>query len=224
MPATDVIGRDAELALMEDFLDALAAGPSGLVIEGEAGAGKTTLWLAAAEEARKRGYRVLETRPAEAEAGLPFAGLGDLVEGTLDEVLDELPEPQAEALRVALLLAPPGDAPPDERAVAVAVLGVLRELAREDACCVAVDDVQWLDPPSAKVAARFAWRRGYGRSRSGSCWRTASAPTPRPGSSRSERFSPGSRSGRSRSGPCTGCCTRGSGSSCRGPPAPGPRA
>ena len=214
MPATDVIGRDAELALTEDFLDALATGPSGLVIEGEAGAGKTTLWLAAVEEARERGYRVLETRPAEAEAGLPFAGLGDLVESTLDEVLDELPEPQAEALRVALLLAPPGDAPPDERAVAVAVLGVLRELARTGRVLVAVDDVQWLDPPSAKVVS-FAWRR-LRRSRSESCSRIASAPTPRPGSS-TTNASPRSRSGRSRSAPCTGCCTRGSVSSCRGP-------
>ena len=89
---------------------------------------------------------------------LPFAGLGDLVESTLDEVLDDLPEPQADALRVALLLAPPGQAPLDERAVAVAVLGVLRELARTGRVLVAVDDVQWLDPPSAKVVS-FAWRR-----------------------------------------------------------------
>ena len=73
-------------------------------------------------------------------------------------MLDELPEPQADALRVALLLAPPGQAPPDERAVAVAVLGVLRELARTGRVLVAVDDVQWLDPPSAKVVS-FAWRR-----------------------------------------------------------------
>ncbi len=158
MRTTEVIGRDAELERTVDFLDALAAGSSGLVIEGEAGAGKTTLWLAAVEEARKRGCRVLETRPAEAEAGLPFAGLGDLVGGTLDEVLSELPEPQADALRVALLLAPPRDTPPDERAVAVAVLGILRELARVGPVLVAVDDVQWLDPPSAKVAS-FAWRR-----------------------------------------------------------------
>ena len=128
------------------------------MIEGEAGAGKTTLWLAAVEEARERGYRVLETRPVEAEAGLPFAGLGDLIESTLDEVLDELPQPQADALRVALLLAPPGGAPLDERAVAVAVLGVLRELADAGPVLVAVDDVQWLDPPSAKVVS-FAWRR-----------------------------------------------------------------
>ncbi len=158
MRTTDVIGRDVELARTEDFLDTFAAGSYGLVIEGEAGAGKTTLWLAAVDEARERGCRVLETRPAEAEAGLPFAGLGDLVESTLDEVLDDLPEPQADALRVALLLAPPGDAPLDERAVAMAVLGVLRELAGAGPLLVAVDDVQWLDPPSAKVLS-FAWRR-----------------------------------------------------------------
>ncbi len=158
MRTTDVIGRDAELEATVNFLDAVATGPSGLVIEGDAGAGKTTLWLATVEEARERGYRMLETRPAETEAGLPFAGLGDLVESTLEEVLDELPEPQADALRVALLLAPPGGAPLDERAVAVAVLGVLRELAGAGPLMVAVDDVQWLDPPSAKVLS-FAWRR-----------------------------------------------------------------
>ncbi|MGH3042343.1 MAG: LuxR C-terminal-related transcriptional regulator [Gaiellaceae bacterium] len=150
MSATEVIGRDAELARTAAFLDALPSGPSGLVIEGEAGAGKTTRWLAAVDEARERGYRVLETRPAEAEAALPFVGLGDLV--------GDVPEPQAEALRVALLLAPPGGTPPDERTVGVALLGVLRELAGGGPLLVAVDDVQWLDPPSAAVAA-FAWRR-----------------------------------------------------------------
>jgi DNA-binding CsgD family transcriptional regulator len=158
MRTTEVIGRDAELARTAAFLDALLTGASGLVIEGEAGAGKTTLWLAGVEEARERGYRVLETRPVEAEARLPFAGLGDLVGSVVDEVLDELPEPQADALRVALLLAPPGGAPRDERAVAVAVLGVLRQLAGAGPVLVAVDDVQWLDSPSAKVVS-FAWRR-----------------------------------------------------------------
>ncbi len=50
---------------------------------------------------------------------------------------------------------------------------------------------------------------GCGRSRSGSCSRIASAPTPRPGSPKTSA-SPRSWSGRSRSAPCTGCCTRGS--------------
>ena len=128
------------------------------MIEGEAGAGKTTLWLAGVEDARERGYRVLETRPVEAEARLPFAGLGDLVGSVVDEVLDELPEPQADALRVALLLAPPGGAPLDERAVAVALLGAVRVLVKSGPVLIAVDDVQWLDPPSATVVT-FAWRR-----------------------------------------------------------------
>ena len=158
MPAIEVIGRDAELARTAAFLDALPSGPSGLVIEGEAGAGKTTIWLAGVEEARERGYRVLETRPVEAEAELPFAGLGDLVGSVVDEVLDELPEPQADALRVALLLAPPRGLPPDERAVAVALLGAVRVLVRSGPVLIAIDDVQWLDPASATVVA-FAWRR-----------------------------------------------------------------
>ena len=158
MPATEVIGRDAELGRTTAFLDALPSGPSGLVIEGEAGAGKTTLWLAGVEEARERGYRVLETRPVEAEARLPFAGLGDLVGSVIDEVLGELPEPQADALRVALLLAPPRGLPPDERAVAVALLGAVRMLAQSGPVLIAVDDVQWLDPPSVTVVT-FVWRR-----------------------------------------------------------------
>jgi hypothetical protein len=42
---SDVIGREAELHAVAAFLDALAAGPAGLLLEGEAGIGKTTLWL-----------------------------------------------------------------------------------------------------------------------------------------------------------------------------------
>ena len=71
MRTTDVIGRESELRRTLDFLDAVATGPRGLMIEGEAGAGKNTLWLAAAEEAGhgERG-RVLahELRPS---AGAP---------------------------------------------------------------------------------------------------------------------------------------------------------
>jgi hypothetical protein len=40
------------------------------------------------------------------------------------------------------LLAPSRGAPPQQRAVAVAVLGALRALARERPVVVAVDDVQ----------------------------------------------------------------------------------
>ncbi|HXV33614.1 MAG TPA: AAA family ATPase [Gaiellaceae bacterium] len=153
-----VIGREEELAQLGDFLSALAAGPAAFVLVGEAGVGKTTLWRAGADAARERGYRVLETRPSEAEARLAFAGLGDLLDPALDDLLDALPLPQADALRVALLLERPAGAPPDERAVAIAFLNSLRELASDRPTLVSVDDLQWLDSPSAAVLG-FAWRR-----------------------------------------------------------------
>ena len=61
-------------------------------------------------------------------------------------------------MRVALLLEPPRAAPPDERALGVALLGLLRRLAGDCPVLVAVDDVQWLDTASARVL-EFAWRR-----------------------------------------------------------------
>jgi tetratricopeptide (TPR) repeat protein len=97
---------------------------------------------------------VLTCRAAESEARLSYAALGDL----LDFELPDLPAPQARALQVALLRAEVEGAPPDQRAVSVATLGVLRALAAADPVMIAVDDVQWLDAPSARVLA-FVVRR-----------------------------------------------------------------
>jgi DNA-binding CsgD family transcriptional regulator len=156
-PALDLIGRTAERAELEAFTDALASRPTALSLDGDPGAGKTTLWLAALALARERGCRTVATRPVAAEASLAFAGLGDLLGGVLDEVLDVLPEPQSEALRVALLLERPR-APLDERAVGVSVLSALRALGATRPIVLAVDDVQWLDAATAAVLT-FAWRR-----------------------------------------------------------------
>jgi hypothetical protein len=153
-----VVGRARELAALEDFVDRGAAAPVSLLLDGEAGIGKTTLWLAAVDAAARRGRRVLQARPAEAETRLAFAGLGDLLEDALADAVDGLPPPQAEALKVALLLEPARGTPPDERALGVALLHLLRRLAEEQPVLVAVDDVQWLDGASARVLA-FAWRR-----------------------------------------------------------------
>lgn len=47
MPETGgVCGRRRELGVMAAFLDGLRSGPSGLLLEGEAGIGKTTVWRA----------------------------------------------------------------------------------------------------------------------------------------------------------------------------------
>jgi DNA-binding CsgD family transcriptional regulator len=155
--SVDLIGRAAERAELRAFVDALASGPAALSLEGSAGVGKTTLWLSGLALGRERGCRALVTRPAAAEAGLAFAGLGDLLGGVLDEVLGALPPPQADALRVAFLLERPR-APLDERVVGVSVLSALRALSAECAVILAVDDVHWLDAASAAVLS-FSYRR-----------------------------------------------------------------
>ena len=80
-PAPDVLGREEELAAVGRFL---AGGPgpaAALVLEGEAGIGKTTLWLHAVEQAAARSYTVISSRPAESDEQLSFAGLADLLGG-----------------------------------------------------------------------------------------------------------------------------------------------
>jgi hypothetical protein len=112
----DVIGRAAERAELGAFADAVEGRPAALSLEGGASVGQDHAVLSGLQVPRERGCRVLAARPAAAEAGLGFAGLADLFGGVLDEVLDVLPSPQAEALRVAFLLERPR-APLDQRVV-----------------------------------------------------------------------------------------------------------
>lgn len=153
----EIVGRERELGSLRAWLDRAGEGPRALVLEGSAGIGKSTLWLAALELARARGFRVVSSRPAEAERGYAFAGLGDLFEGVLDEVLPSLPAPRRRALEVALLVEE-ASGPTDPRTLGVAVRDGLDVLAAEGRLVVAVDDVQWLDRSSAGALA-FASRR-----------------------------------------------------------------
>ncbi len=156
--ADGIIGRAAEFSQVTRFIAAVPTGPVALLLEGEAGIGKTALRKETIALASQGSYRVLESKPIESETQLPFIALGDLLDDTLDEVLGLLPEPQARALEVALLRSEAGTSAPDWRAVALGVLGVLRHLARSSPVLVAIDDVQWLDPASARVL-EFAIRR-----------------------------------------------------------------
>ena len=102
-PSLEVVGRESEIDSVHDFLEAVPGGPVALLIEGEAGIGKTTLWREGIADAGERGLQVLTSRPVEAEIALPFAVLGDLLGDVPDAVLGRLPDPQREALEVALL-------------------------------------------------------------------------------------------------------------------------
>jgi DNA-binding CsgD family transcriptional regulator len=158
VPVAGVVGRGREMAAVAAFLDAVPSGPCGLVLEGAAGIGKTTVWRAGTAWAAERSFTVLSCRPAESEATLSFAALGDLLDGVLDEAIAPLPPPQRRALQVALLLEDPVGSPPEQRAVAVAFLAVIRHLSASGPVVLAVDDLQWLDVPSARTV-EFALRR-----------------------------------------------------------------
>ena len=152
-----VVGRDLELAQVGRFLDGISFAPTALIVEGEPGIGKTTVWTAAVGAAESRGFRVLQARAAETEVQLSYAALADLVGADFEATRRALPPIQERALATALLRAEDED-PAQLRTIATAFVGVLASLAETAVVLVAIDDVQWLDPASAGALA-FAARR-----------------------------------------------------------------
>jgi DNA-binding CsgD family transcriptional regulator/tetratricopeptide (TPR) repeat protein len=153
-----VVGRDRELEALRRFLDLPVTTTRTLVVEGEAGIGKSTLWQSAVELARARGYLVLDCRGDRSETGVSLVALRDLVGGVFEGVSRELPAPQRRALAVVLLLEEPPDGPPSVGTIAVAFLTLLRTLSGRGPVLLAVDDTQWIDTASAAPLA-YALRR-----------------------------------------------------------------
>jgi DNA-binding NarL/FixJ family response regulator len=153
------VARERELEAIAAFLD-LDGPPGGraLLLEGEAGIGKSALWRTGTATASARGYRVLSCAAAESETQLAFTTLRDLLADAFDEVSGELPPPQRHALAVALLREEPTSRPPQPANVAVAFLSALRSLASRTPTLLAIDDVQWVDDASVAVL-QYALRR-----------------------------------------------------------------
>ncbi|MFJ2349251.1 AAA family ATPase [Streptomyces antimycoticus] len=68
-----MIGRDGERERLSTFM--AAAEGQALVLRGEAGVGKSALLDHVAQPAGQAGHEVIRAAGAEAESGLPFAGL-----------------------------------------------------------------------------------------------------------------------------------------------------
>jgi DNA-binding CsgD family transcriptional regulator len=155
---TTLVGRETVLGDVADFVDALAVAPAALLLEGEPGIGKTTLWRSARSAVADRGHRVLAVTAVEGETDLPFVGLRDLLDEVAPDAAPDLPPPQRDALDAALLRSADPRAVADQHAVCVAVLGVVRALAADEPLVIAVDDVGWLDRSSDRVL-RYVVRR-----------------------------------------------------------------
>ncbi|MGH2787853.1 MAG: helix-turn-helix transcriptional regulator [Actinomycetota bacterium] len=154
----EIFGREDELTILRQFVDETSGPPAAVVVAGEPGIGKTALWTSIVAHARERSHRVLTSRPGSSETQLSFAGLRDLLHPHAPDVLDVIPGPQRHAVAVALLIEESEDLPAGAGAVAAGVLGIIRALAAEAPVLVAIDDVQWLDEPTASVL-EFVARR-----------------------------------------------------------------
>ena len=147
-------GRDEELQQVRQLISSARTGRSGaLVLRGDAGVGKTALLDTAATFAD--GMHVLRAYGMESESELPFAALHQLLRPLLPRV-DDLPGPQAAALRAAFGLVPEQDG--DRLRVALGALTLLSEVSDERPVLCLVDDAQWIDGPTADTL-RFVTRR-----------------------------------------------------------------
>lgn len=153
------VSRATEAQAVSDFLELCRRKPASLLLEGEAGIGKTTLWLSAVQLARARGMHVLTARAAATESVMAYISLADLLSAVEADVLCVLPEPQRLAVdRILLQVSDDGAATTDQRAVAASFLSVIDILSDSAPVLVAIDDLQWLDPSTAHVVAYTARR------------------------------------------------------------------
>ena len=145
-------GREAETAVLDDAIDRAAAGRLAVVlIDGEAGIGKTRLLEAALERARRRGLRVAAGRAAELERTRPFG----LVAGMFG-CTRSAPDPRRAAIAELLATAQGGERGPvtvtsdpglQFRAVD-AFADLAEELALDGPLVLGADDLHWADPSS----------------------------------------------------------------------------
>ncbi len=157
-----VVSRSVELRSITHLFSTIGQQPSGLLLEGEAGIGKTTLWLAALQRARSQGFHVLSARAWEAESVLAYGTVADLLNDIDASTLEKLPEVQRIAVDRVLLREASGGPETDQHVVAAALLSAIEALATDAPVVVGIDDLQWLDPSSKAVVA-FVARRLRGR-------------------------------------------------------------
>ena len=163
-PVPGIRGRAAEIAVLRDAVDRVLSGrPAVVLIEGEAGIGKTRLLAGVLEDARGRGMQVAAGRAEELERTRPFG----LVAAAFGCVRSS-PDPRRAAI-AALLATRGGDrgpitvtSDPGLRFRAVdAFADLAEELALAGPLVIGVDDLQWADPSSLLTLAAVSRRLAY---------------------------------------------------------------
>ncbi|WP_158423515.1 LuxR family transcriptional regulator [Mycobacterium sp. EPa45] len=161
--ARGAVERARETEAVAHLLLRAESGPAGLLVEGEAGIGKTTLILDAREQAEDRNFRVLSAHGSPSEVTYAYAAVADLLRDVDSATLAALPDVHRLALERACVGDTAGSGPAtDERTVATGFLSVIERISTQRPVLLAIDDAQWLDASSRAVIS-FAARRLTGR-------------------------------------------------------------
>jgi DNA-binding CsgD family transcriptional regulator len=143
--AQPLVGREQQLALLGGVFAGAAAGrPTVVLIQGEAGMGKSALLARSAAEFEAGGAVLLRAAGDEAESALPLGVLGQLVAGI--------------SPRPALLAGLGPSAELDPLTAGAGLLELLGELQDRGPVVLVVDDAHWADSASLHALA-FCLRR-----------------------------------------------------------------
>jgi predicted ATPase len=160
-----LVGRDAEIRALGEALDRVSSGhPTIVLVEGEAGIGKTRLLEHALAEARARGMQVVAGRAEELERTRPFG----LLAATFGCATSS-PDPRLAAIGALLATHGAGDRGPITVTSDPGLLfrtvdaftDLVDELALAGPLVIGVDDLQWADPSSLLTLGAVGRRLAY---------------------------------------------------------------
>ncbi|HEX9521299.1 MAG TPA: LuxR C-terminal-related transcriptional regulator [Streptosporangiaceae bacterium] len=153
-PERPLLDRGAERAAIDELLDAVRGGFSGvLVLRGDTGAGKTTVAGYAIEAAS--GFQLSAITGVESEINLEYGAVHQLVVPFLP-LIGDLPGPQRQAMGVAF--GQEAGPSPESFLVGLACLTLLSRAAADQPVLCVVDDAHWIDAESARVLGCVARR------------------------------------------------------------------
>jgi ATP/maltotriose-dependent transcriptional regulator MalT len=150
--APGLYGREAEIKLMRDLLEAARGGRGSLLlVGGEAGIGKTTLVDAIASEAAQQGFLVLAGYCYDLDATPPFGPWVELLNAFSPD--PDLPHPPEFSIDAAATAAPSS-----QLGVFSRIQEFFRALTTQRPAVVLLEDQHWADPASLELL-RFLARQ-----------------------------------------------------------------
>ena len=156
----ELIERDDELAVLGEVIaDAIAGGGGAVLVEGEAGIGKTRLLAPVRAHAAASGARVLFATADEGDATVPLAGARVLLGRAARGIGPDGPA-RLGVLALQGALADAGELGSRADEVVHALWWLVVELAEDQPLVLMVDDAQWADDVTLGLLRMIARRAG----------------------------------------------------------------